>query len=93
MAHSEWSLVSELKLETFTWDDESVIYNLASGDTHHLNSSAHWVLEQLQLRAMSVANLTSAAVTEGLMDDDNKTESLLEETLKQLQDIDLLVYN
>lgn len=52
-----WTVPREIQLEWRTWNDESVVFNRASGDTHLLDSVAAQVLRRLESRPTSIEEL------------------------------------
>lgn len=42
-----WRTVPDLVIETACWNDQLVLFNGLSGDTHLLNRPVDWVLDQL----------------------------------------------
>lgn len=53
----QWRLVSGFEIIEWSWDDEYVIYNDGSGDTHLVDYIAARVLRHLQKTPMSVDEL------------------------------------
>jgi PqqD family protein of HPr-rel-A system len=47
-SNTKWRLVSDQALHFRSWDDELVVYNSFSGDTHLLGSTAAHILLKLQ---------------------------------------------
>jgi PqqD family protein of HPr-rel-A system len=55
----KWHAVSEPELMR-CWDDEFVVYNSLSGDTHLLGTAAGYILEQLQAAPSDEASLADS---------------------------------
>ena len=55
-----WRLISDSALYFRFWDDEFVVYNSRSGDTHLLGSTAAQILLKLQQSPLSVAALAES---------------------------------
>lgn len=55
-----WRLISNQALQFRFWDDEFVVYNSISGDTHLLGSTAAHILLKLQQAPSNATALTEA---------------------------------
>ncbi|MGZ3252918.1 MAG: HPr-rel-A system PqqD family peptide chaperone [Burkholderiaceae bacterium] len=53
----KWRVISNEALHFRTWDDEVVVYNSQSGDTHLLGSAAAQILLNLQTTPSDSASL------------------------------------
>jgi len=58
----EWRLISDKALRIRRWEDEFVVYNRLSGDTHLLSSSAAQILLQLQESPASQTELAEILI-------------------------------
>jgi PqqD family protein of HPr-rel-A system len=76
----------------YCWDDECVVFNQLSGDTHLLSASAGRILLQLQQVGMPVDGWTEAAMLRGAMapQSDQAPECALEEILAELNALALI---
>ncbi|MFA5242483.1 MAG: HPr-rel-A system PqqD family peptide chaperone [Sulfuricella sp.] len=76
-----WQAISGDALHIRFWNDEFVVYNSLSGDTHLLGASAAHILLKLQHTASDVATLAAslASLMQAEMDDEflSQTEQLL----------------
>lgn len=68
-----------------TWDDETFVFNPASGHTHLLNAAAVHMLERLHEQALSSRDLCAEFDIE-----DIPGEQLLAHVEQQLQQLELL---
>ena len=90
-----WSLASHGKLCFRTWpdDDNSVVYNALSGDTHLVDDLGRDVLQLLTLSSLTFDALTlklAELYLEDTLNDESKLEAALNATLFQLQDAGLI---
>ena len=84
----KWRLISDQALQLRCWDDEFVVYNNLSGDTHLLGSAAAQVLLKLQQApsdAVSLAESLASLLQVEIMD-----ESLAPQIANLLADLDAL---
>jgi PqqD family protein of HPr-rel-A system len=56
----KWQLISNQAVKLHSWDNESVVYNTLSGDTHLLGQAAAQILTQLRQAPADAASLTEA---------------------------------
>jgi PqqD family protein of HPr-rel-A system len=83
-----WRLVPGQRLQYRCWEDECVLYNDLSGDTHLLDELALAVLEELQAAPRSAAQLAAAfelAPDPGADGDDGALLATLLDDLAALQ--------
>lgn len=68
----KWRLMSDQALQLRFWDDECLVYNSLSGDTHLLGSTAAQILLKLQLAPANATVLTEslAPLLHAEMDDE-----------------------
>ena len=59
-SNMKWRLMSDQALQLRSWDDEFVVYNNLSGDTHLLGSAAAHVLLELQKAPLDAINLSES---------------------------------
>lgn len=76
-----WQAISGDALHIRFWNDEFVVYNSLSGDTHLLGASAAHILVKLQHTASDAVTLAAslASLMQAEMDDEflSQTEQLL----------------
>ena len=80
-----WQILPGQSLSHRCWDDEVVLYNNLSGDTHLLSADALALLAALRGGPLSVAQLA-----QHLAPGENDTESVLCELLAALSSIHLV---
>lgn len=56
----QWRVISDSALHFRLWDDEFVVYNSLSGDTHLLGSTAAQILLKLQQAPSNVTALSAS---------------------------------
>lgn len=64
-----WRIAPGQQLLSRCWDDEYVVFNSLSGDTHLLDSDSMAVLDRLRLSPASIATL-STQFSDGIDPDD-----------------------
>jgi PqqD family protein of HPr-rel-A system len=71
-SNMKWRLMSDQVLHFRSWDDEFIIYNSLSGDTHLLGSTAAQILLKLQQAPSNATALTEslAPLLHAEMDDE-----------------------
>jgi PqqD family protein of HPr-rel-A system len=58
-----WQIAAETSLYLRVWNDEMVVYNSLSGDTHLLGVDAAQILLKLQQEAVNTSTLTEQLAT------------------------------
>lgn len=85
-----WSIAPGQQLAAWGWDDEFVLYNNLSGDTHLLDGNSVALLAQLQQAAATVPTLV-AAFSDGADPEEAAALSLtVAEMLSSLQNLFLI---
>jgi PqqD family protein of HPr-rel-A system len=71
-SNMKWRLMSDQALQLRFWDDEFLVYNSLSGDTHLLGSTAAQILLKLQQAPSNTTALTAslAPLLHAEMDDE-----------------------
>lgn len=82
-----WRLAPGQQLANWGWDDEFVVYNNLSGDTHLLDADSMALLEQLRLAPASIDALVATFLAS--VDPDDAT-ALPETILSMLRQLDKL---
>lgn len=83
----QWRLISGSALYFRCWNDEFVVYNRLSGDTHLLGSTAAQILLKLQQSSLSAAALTESMAS---LLDTEMNEELVSQIDHILVDLDML---
>ncbi|MES1981068.1 MAG: HPr-rel-A system PqqD family peptide chaperone [Pseudomonadota bacterium] len=84
-----WRALPELNLHARAWDDEFVVYNSLSGDTHLLGSAAAQILLMLQ-QAPSDAIALAESLAPRLQLESELDEELAEQITHLLSDLHTL---
>lgn len=87
-----WRVIPGQELHYREWDDEFVLYNNLSGDTHLLGVSAIHLLHALQSSAGNGGDLTAALCASLEMEQSDEVESDVQTLLKDLQSLSLVEY-
>lgn len=80
-----WRLMAGQTLRYRCWDDEYVLYNDLSGDTHLLGPDAVLILQTLQQRPATLPQLAAALAL-----DDEESRQVLGDILAQLHSLHLI---
>lgn len=84
-----WSLLKGARLHLRTWDEDTVVYNEASRDTHLLRPVDAAVLERLQKGPANIPELVDH-VTKALgIEDDDELYFYVDELLEKLEKLAL----
>jgi len=86
----QWRVISETALGFRCWDDEFVVYNELSGDTHLLGPMAAQILLTLQQASSDV--MTLAATLSGMFpaEKDGQLALQIEQVLADLDRLELI---
>jgi PqqD family protein of HPr-rel-A system len=85
-----WRVVPGQALLHRAWDDEVVLFNNLSGDTHLLDKSAFELLETLQLGSATAPALAAALRTRCGLEDEPALEQIVADMLEQLAALSLV---
>lgn len=85
-----WRLLPGQRLHSRTWEDESVVFNDLSGDTHLLGASALHLLHTLRAGAADLPALTATLQAEFDIDPDDDPATLVAELLDELRALALI---
>lgn len=85
-----WRLASGQHLASWGWDDEFVVYNNLSGDTHLLDGDSMALLEQLRSAPASIDALVAAFVASVNPDDAAALPETILSMLGQLNKLHLV---
>ncbi|MCI0654067.1 MAG: HPr-rel-A system PqqD family peptide chaperone [Methylococcaceae bacterium] len=85
-----WRMIPGFSIETARWNDQLVLFNQLSGDTHLLNRPVDWVLDQLTAKPRSLNEFIHRAMEADIVGDDPARRQLLTNLLESLEKIDLL---
>ena len=90
MPEKVWSLVAGLSIESAYWDRQWILFNNLSGDTHMLNESVDWVLDQIGPRPLSLNELIDLAIRQGITGEERDNREVFASLLESLEKIDLV---
>lgn len=85
-----WRIAPGQQLAARGWEDEFVLFNNLSGDTHLLDADSMALLEQLQLAPASIDALTVAFGSDLLPEDIVELPATLATMLDQLTSLNLV---
>ncbi len=84
-----WHVPRSTKLLWRCWDEEFIVYNAASGQTHYLNMLAARVLQYFQAQSASLATLIDDIEIGGAVASDG-AQSLLAQVRELVKELDSL---
>ncbi len=87
-----WHVPASTRLRWRSWDDEFIVYNAASGQTHYLNMFAAKVLQYFEAQPASLDALIGDTDISGAAADDATRTMLsqLRELVKELDSVGLI---
>jgi PqqD family protein of HPr-rel-A system len=85
-----WTVPDANALVWRIWDDEFLIYNTASGQTHHLNLLAGEALRSLAAAAASVRELVSRLADEFAIAEDSPPLQMTDRLICELDELGLI---
>ena len=85
-----WRIIPGQELHYREWDDEFVLYNNLSGDTHLLGVSAIHLLRALSANAANEDDLTTAMCASLELEGDDEVKSEVQNLLRDLQSLSLV---
>lgn len=86
----KWRLHPAQRLRLRCWDDEAIVYNDCSGDTHLLSASAADVLTCLHAHPADEASLAAQCAAAWSVADDADLQAQLHDLLLTLQGLSLV---
>ena len=93
MTHTQnarWKVNSEFPLQWRSWDDEFVVYNSGSGDTHLLDPVAAEALQNLEREEASLGELTGRVGASVKTEPDSELCAYLEKLLSDFYKLGLI---
>jgi len=85
-----WTVPDANALVWRIWDDEFLIYNTASGQTHHLNLLAGEALRSLAAAAASVRELVSRLADKFAIAEDSAPLQMTDRLICELDELGLI---
>ena len=86
----KWRLRAGQTLRMFSADDESVIYNDNSGDTHLISEAAASLLQRLRQSDADTASLVTACAAEWELEADEELVAAIRDLLAELDSLGLI---
>jgi len=87
----KWKIISDQALYIHSWDNEYVVYNSLSGDTHLLNLTAGQLLLELQQTPTDTITLTNLVNSTDQTEPDTQQHKLeIEHILEELSKLNLI---
>lgn len=87
---ARWKVNSGFPLQWQVWDDEFVVYNTGSGDTHMLDTLAAEVLQSLEKKTADLSELAGRVAASIEIEPDSKFSDYLEQLLSDLHKLGLI---
>ena len=87
---ARWKVNSEFPLRWRSWDDEFVVYNSGSGDTHLLDPVAAEALQNLEQESADLSELVVRVAVSLEIESDTDFASYLEKLLSDLYKLGLI---
>jgi PqqD family protein of HPr-rel-A system len=85
-----WKVNSEFPLHWRSWDDEFVVYNSGSGDTHLLDPVAAEALQSLEQESADLSELVDRVSGSMEIEPDTEFSAYLEQLLSDLYKLGLI---
>ena len=87
----KWQVISDQALYLHSWNNEYVVYNSLSGDTHLLNLTAGQLLLELQKTPTDTMTLTNLIGSKNQSESDTQQHKLeIEHILEELSNLNLI---
>ena len=87
---TRWRVLSEFSLHWQSWDDEFVVYNSGSGDTHLLDPVAAEALQNLEQESADLSELVARVAASLEIEPDTDFAAYLEQLLSDLYKLGLI---
>lgn len=85
-----WRLRAQACLHWRNWDDQWVVFNEASGQTHLLDAVTTAILSVIEKSPSDVPNLTSVAMQESGLHDESSWSTTVSAVLERLTGVGLI---
>ena len=85
-----WQVPRENMLTWRVWDDEFLIYNTASGQTHHLNLLAGEALRSLEVEPAQTRELVRRLAHEFEIAEDSPPLQMIDRLIHELDELGLI---
>ena len=87
---TRWTVPDANALVWRIWDDESLVYNTASGQTHHLNLLAGEALRSVEAKAACRRELVRRLVEQFEIAEDSPPLQLIDRLIRELDELGLI---
>ena len=87
---ARWKVNSGFPLHWQSWDDEFVVYNSGSGDTHLLDPVAAEALQNLEQESADLSELVDRVAASLEIEPDSEFSAYLEQLLSDLHKLELI---
>ena len=87
---TKWHVPDDNQILLEEWNDEAVVYNSNSGETHHLNGLSVDVLKLIQTQPVSFDALTESIRTLYQVEDNYELDPQLKELILQFDTLGLI---
>jgi PqqD family protein of HPr-rel-A system len=85
-----WAVPGGNGLAWRVWDDEFLVYNTASGQTHHLNLLAGEALRSLEAEAADVCELIRRLAEQFEIAEDSPPLQMIDHLIRELDELGLI---
>src|SRR5947208_1548471 len=85
-----WQVPRENMLTWRVWDDEFLIYNTASGQTHHLNFLAGEALRSLEAEPASASELVRRLAEQFEIAEDSPPLQMIDSLIREFDELGLI---
>ena len=87
---TRWAVPNANHLVWRSWDDEFLVYNSASGQTHHLNLSAGEALRSLEAEAAHERELVRRLADQFGIAEDSSPLQMTDRLIRELDELGLI---
>lgn len=87
---SRWSWLPGLEIRVAEWEDEVVVFNKLTQDTHLFKKPVDWILNSLKNQSYLFDALVKLAIQNNIMDDDEENRKVFSDLLNHLEKLDLI---
>jgi PqqD family protein of HPr-rel-A system len=87
---TRWTVPKRNELVWRVWDDEFLVYNTASGQTHHLNFLAGEALRSLEAEAADVGELISRLANQFEIAEGSSSLQMIDRLIHELDELGLI---
>jgi len=85
-----WAVPDANALAWRVWDDEFLVYNTASGQTHHLNFLAGEALRSLEAEAADISELVRRLANQFEIAENSPPLQMIDRLIRELDELGLI---